>query len=58
LAEIFTDAVLIGYYEYKQDPLTADNNKACPILNILSRCVLLLSRDDLHMNPKVLGRVL
>jgi hypothetical protein len=58
LAEIFTDAVLIGYYEYKRDPVRADNNKACPILNILSCCVLLLSRDDVHMIPKVLGPVI
>lgn len=54
LAEIFIDAILIGYYEYKRDKVTADDSKACPILNILSCCVLLLSRDDMHMNPKVL----
>ena len=55
LTLVFTDAILIGYYEYKEDTVTAENSKAFSILNVLSRCVLLLSCDDLHMNPKILG---
>lgn len=57
LPEIFTDTLLIGYYEYKQDMVRADHIKAFPVLN-MSFCVQFLSRDDLHVNSKVLGPVI